>query len=157
MRIPLRPVAAAGLALLAAACDGTNTVEGVLAPSALGSDSTVTGGGSAGNVVARGSTPLLGSWTRVSDGGAGVLTEQTFVFAGDGTGTRLTLTRTALGVAITAEQQPFRWSAGAGILLLRLQRPGTVDTLLRASYLVLVDVTGTVLRLDGADYRRTGG
>jgi hypothetical protein len=166
MRIPLVPARALAarpaallvplLAALLGACDGTSTVEGVLAPSALSAGAGTTLGG-AGGVVARGTAPLIGSWTRVSGAGTGVLTEQTFVFFEGGAGARLTVTRTALGVALATEQQPFAWSAGGGVLLLRFQRPGAADTLLRASYLLLVDVTGTVLRLDGLDYQRTGG
>lgn len=155
MRISSRTLRAAGVALLAAACDGTATVDGVLAPSALGGSGAGAPTGTA--TVASGITPLLGSWTRVASTSAGVLTEQTFVFGADGRGARSTTTRTALGIPLVVERQPFTWSAGAGVLLLRLPRPGSADALLRVSYRVLVDVGGTVLRLDGQDYRRTGG
>jgi hypothetical protein len=146
----LLPIAAA-----LAACDGTSTVEGVLAPSAL---SGTVGGGTAGGgaVVARGVAALQGSWTRVSASGPGVLVEQTFVFAGDGTGTRITVTRTALGIALAAETQRFDWTAGAGVLSLRFDRAGAATAVVRASYQLLLDATGTVLRLDGQDYLRTG-
>ena len=139
------------------ACEGTQTVDGILAPSAL---SATTGGiASAGGsvTIARGQADLLGSWTRVSGSGAGVLTEQTFTFSADGSGARTTVTRTALGIAIAAEQAPFTWNAGGGILQLRFIRQGSVDTVVRSSYVLLADVSATVLRLDGTEYVRAGG
>ena len=139
-------------------CEGTQTVDGILAPSAL---SATAGGGTAragGSVtIVRGQADLLGSWTRVSGSGAGVLTEQTFTFSADGSGARTTITRTALGVAIVAEQAPFTWNAGGGILQLRFLRQGSVDTVVRSSYVLLADVAATILRLDGTEYVRAGG
>jgi hypothetical protein len=153
---PARPLLGALLALLLAGCDGTQTVDGILAPSALGgSAGGVSGGGSV--TVVRGTGELLGSWVRVSGSGAGVLVEQTFTFGPDGSGVRTTITRTAFGAAIATEQAPFTWSAGAGILQLRFPRDGAADTVVRASYVLLADVASTVLRLDGTEYVRIGG
>lgn len=156
-----RPRRTAGAALTAlltlgavTACDGTSELEGVLGPSALTS-----GGGSLGVVSAgvhRAGAELLGSWTRVASG-TGVLVEQSYTFAGDGTGVRTTTTRTALGVAIAAEAAPFTWSGGAGVLRLEFRRNGAIEAVLRTSYQVLLDLGGTTLRLDGLTFARTGG
>ena len=148
---------ACAAAAMLSACEGTQTVDGILAPSALSAN---TGGfASAGGsvTIVRGQADLLGSWTRVSGSGAGVLTEQTFTFSADGSGARTTVTRTALGIAIAAEQAPFTWNAGGGILQLRFIRQGSVDTVVRSSYVLLADVSATVLRLDGTEYVRSGG
>jgi hypothetical protein len=153
--MPWRSLALAiGCAALAA-CDDSSNIEGVLAPSAIsgGAVGGGTGGALSGSVV--GQVPLVGSWTRVSGGGA-VLTDQTWTFASGGVGTRTTTTRTALGVVLAVEQQAFTWDAGGGILLLRFQRDGATEALVRASYAVRIDLTGTVLRLDGLDYLRAG-
>jgi hypothetical protein len=150
------PLLCAAAAMLSA-CEGTQTVDGILAPSAL---SASTGGGagrSGGSVtIGRGQADLVGSWTRVSGTGAGVLTEQTFTFSGDGSGARTTVTRTALGIALAIDQAPFTWNAGGGILQLRFVREGTVDPIVRSSYVILADLTATVLRLDGVEYVRSG-
>ena len=139
----------------AAACDDSRSIDGVLAPSALsGSGSAGVGGGLA--VVGSARVPLVGSWTRITSAG-GVLTERTWTLASDGSGTRTTIARTPLGAPLTVEQQPFAWDAGGGILLLRFRATGGPETTLRASYTVLVGLTGTVLRLDGLDYARTAG
>jgi hypothetical protein len=149
---------ACGAAAMLTACEGTQTVDGILAPSALSATGGVGVGGSGGSVtIVRGQADLLGSWTRVSASAAGVLTEQTFTFSGDGSGARTTVTRTALGVAIAVDQAPFTWNAGGGILQLRFIRQGSVDTIVRSSYVLLADVAATVLRLDGAEYVRSGG
>ncbi|MDF1505909.1 hypothetical protein [Roseisolibacter sp. H3M3-2] len=159
MPTAIRSRAAVGALLaslaLPAACDGTSTVDGVLAPSAL---SGAAGGAVGGaTVVPRGTAALVGSWTRVASGAPGVLVEQTFLFSADGSGQRLTVSRTALGVALAAEQQRFTWTAGGGVLSLRFERAGTATALVRASYQLLLDATGTVLRIDGVEYLRTGG
>jgi hypothetical protein len=165
-RAPERPVpgaprrashlAVALAAALLAGCDGTQTVDGILAPSALSSGGGVAGGGGSATVL-RGPGELLGSWVRVAGAGTGVLVEQTFTFAPDGSGLRTTITRTALGAPIAIEQAPFRWNAGGGILQLRFAREGAVDTVVRASYVLLADLAATVLRLDGTEYVRIGG
>ncbi|MGZ8379344.1 MAG: hypothetical protein ACXWZS_15515 [Gemmatirosa sp.] len=156
-RSPRRPALAITVTALVAlaACDDSSSIEGVLAPSAISSGAV--GGASSGGLSsgAVGQVPLLGSWTRVAGGGS-VLTEQTWTFASGGIGTRTTTTRTALGIVLVVEQQPFVWDAGAGVLLLRFQRDGATEALVRASYAVRIDLTGTVLRLDGLDYVRTG-
>ena len=149
---------ACAAAAMLSACEGTQTVDGILAPSALSATGGVGVGRSGGSVtIVRGRADLLGSWTRVSGSGAGILTEQTFTFSADGSGVRTTVTRTALGIAITAEQAPFTWNAGGGILQLRFIRQGSVDTIVRSSYVLLADVAATVLRLDGTEYVRSGG
>lgn len=137
-----------------AACDGTSELEGVLGPSALTSGSGSVGVGT--GVLQRGAAELLGSWTRIA-GGPGVVVEQSYTFAGDGTGVRTTTTRTALGVPIAAEAAPFTWSGGAGVLRLEFRRNGAVEAVLRTSYQVLLDLGGTTLRLDGLTFARTGG
>ena len=156
-RRPSAALLACAAAAMLTACEGTQTVDGILAPSAL----SARGGGPTGSggsvTIVRGQADLLGSWTRVSGSGAGVLTEQTFTFSGDGSGARTTVTRTALGVPIAVEQAPFTWNAGGGILQLRFIRQGSVDTIVRSSYVLLADVYATVLRLDGAEYVRSGG
>lgn len=160
MRTTTRQARVAGavalvLAIGATACDDSSSIDGVLAPSALsGTVGGTTGGGRAG--VATAQVPLLGSWTRIAAAG-GLLTEQTWSFGSDGSGVRTTVTRTALGIPLTVEQQTFAWDAGGGILLLRFRHAGAVDTTIRASYALLIDVRGTVLRLDGLDYARTAG
>ena len=148
---------ACAAATMLGACEGTQTVDGILAPSALSATTGGSAGGGGGITIVRGQADLLGSWTRVSGSGAGVLTEQTFTFSADGSGARTTITRTALGVAIAAEQAPFTWNAGGGILQLRFIRQGAVDTVVRSSYVLLADVSATVLRLDGTEYVRSGG
>lgn len=161
MRGPaMRTLILFALAAALTACDDSTSIEAVLGPSALsGSGSGVGTGGTGGGLtiaVGRGqAAPLVGSWTRIASDG-GVLTEQTWTFAADGSGTRTTTVRTLLGVPLTVEQQAFAWDAGAGVLLLRFDRTGVGSTV-RASYAVLVGVTGTVLRLDGRDYARTSG
>jgi hypothetical protein len=145
---------AAGAAALTA-CDDSSSIEGVLAPSAI---SGAPAGGASGGALsgsAVGQVPLLGSWTRVSGGGS-VVTDQTWTFASGGVGTRTTTTRTLLGAVLAVEQQAFAWDAGAGVLLLRFRRDGATEALVRASYAVRIDLTGTVLRLDGLDYVRSG-
>ncbi len=152
------PLALLAAGALLAACDGTQTVDGILAPPALSAGSGTRGGttGGSGVTVVRGQGELYGSWTRVGANG-GVLTEQTFTFGADGSGVRTTVLRTALGDALAVEQAPFRWNAGAGILQLRFLRDGAADTVVRAAYVVLADLAATVLRLDGVEYVRTGG
>ena len=145
-------------ALVAAltACDDSTSIEATLGPSAL----TGSGGGGTGGgltvVVGRSQVSLVGSWTRIV-GEGGVLTEQTWTFAADGTGTRTTIVRTPLGVPLTAERQAFVWDAGGGVLLLRFRGTGGPETTLRVSYSVQVGLTETVLRLDGRDYVRRAG
>lgn len=149
---PSRIALALALTVGAAACDDSSSIEAVLAPSVLGGP----GAGSAGGglaVVGRGQAPLVGSWTRIASEG-GLLTERTWTFASDGSGTRTTVVRSLLGVPLTTAQQAFVWDAGGGILLLRFAPALGVPTV-RASYAVLVGLTGTVLRLDGLDYART--
>ncbi|GLC24053.1 hypothetical protein [Roseisolibacter agri] len=143
------------LAATLAACDDSTSIDAVLAPSALSGSGTGGTGGGLTIAVGRGQAPLVGSWTRIANEG-GVLSEQTWTFASDGSGTRSTTVRTQLGVPLTVEQQAFAWDAGGGVLLLRFDRTGVASTV-RASYAVLVGVTGTVLRLDGRDYVRTAG
>jgi hypothetical protein len=148
---------ALALALGATACDDSSTIDGILAPSAISSGTTGASGATGGLAgVAVGRTPLLGSWTRVT-GQDGVLTVQTWTFASGGSGARTTTTRTQLGVVLAVEQQAFAWDAGAGVLLLRFQRAGATEAVVRVSYAVRIDLTGTVLRLDGLDYLRTAG
>lgn len=150
-RIALALALAAG----AAACDDSTSIEAVLAPSALGGSAA--GGTLGGRTVAGAAqASLLGSWTRIAHAG-GVLTEQTWTFAADGSGSRTTIARTLLGVPLTLEQQPFAWDAGGGILLLRFRPADGPATTVRAAYGLRADLTGTVLRLDGLDYVRTGG
>ena len=150
---PSRLALALALTVGAAACDDSSSIDAVLAPSALsGAGTGSVGGGLA--VVGRGQAPLVGSWTRIASDGA-VLTERTWTFASDGSGTRTTVVRTALGVPLTVAQQAFVWDAGGGILLLRFE-PALGAPTVRASYAVLVGLAGTVLRLDGLDYARTG-
>lgn len=154
-RIALALAASLALTVGAAGCDDSSAIEGVLAPSALsGSGSAGAAGGL--SVAGRTQAPLVGSWTRLASAG-GVLTERTWTFASDGSGTRTTIARSPLGAPLTVEQQPFAWDAGGGILLLRFRGTGGPETTLRASYTVLVGLTGTVLRLDGVDYARTAG
>jgi hypothetical protein len=148
-------LAVALVAALLAGCDGTQTVDGILAPSALSGGGGVAGVGGAVTVT-RGIGELLGSWVRVAGSGTGVLVEQTFTFAADGSGQRTTITRTAFGAPIAIEQAPFRWNAGGGILQLRFIRQDATDTVVRASYVLLADVASTVLRLDGTEYVRVG-
>ncbi len=145
------------LALAAAltACDDSTTLDATLGPGVRSGAATGTTGGGITIVVGRQQEPLVGSWTRIASDG-GVLTEQTWTFGADGSGTRTTIVRTPLGIPLTEERQPFVWDAGGGVLLLRFDRSGLGSTV-RASYAVLVGVTGTVLRLDGRDYLRTAG
>lgn len=148
-------IGALGLAL--AACDGTSSIEGVTAPITLASTTGVGAGLGGGLGVTRGAAELLGSWTRVTGGSTGVLTEQTYTFLGDGSGVRTTVTRTALGIALAVEQAPFSWDGGGGVLLLRFRREAVVDATVRVPYVVRADFSATVLQLDGLEYRRSGG
>jgi predicted small secreted protein len=148
-RLHLATLAVAAVATLLAACDGTTSA---LGPD--GSDLSVRTGGSF-TVGAGDSRSLVGRWTRVEGtGGTGsVLVETTFSFLGDGSGSRVTVTRTALGAVIAEDRQPFTWTAGASVLLIRIQGP-VGETILHASFVIQSDVTGTTLNLDGQPYRR---
>ncbi len=144
------PLAAAALA----ACDGTTSL---LAPGehqlAISTGGSFTPGGTTAEA-------LVGRWTRVegdSRAGGGALTvETTFSFVGGGTGSRVVVTRTALGAVIAEDRQPFTWTAGAALVTMRIPT-GTGDQIVRASFSVEQDVTGTTLRLDGQRYRRATG
>jgi hypothetical protein len=140
----------AASATLLAACDGTTSV---LDPRG-GTDLTVRTGGSF-TIGASDSRALVGRWTRVegTPGTGGVLVETTFSFVGDGSGSRVNVTRTALGAVIAEDRQPFTWTAGASVLVIRIQGP-VGETILHASFVIQSDVTGTTLKLDGLPYRR---
>ena len=151
---PLAPIALAPIALvtalatLLAACEGTTSVvgprDGQLAATTGGA---LTVGGLAGQ-------SLVGRWTRVDAPGLGVNVETTFSFLSGGTGSRVVVTRTALGAVIAEDRQPFTWTAGAGVLVIRLA--GMLgETVLRASFAVEQELTGATLRLDGLPYRRS--
>ena len=143
---------AAALALAAStACDGTTSALGP------GQPTTELAATTGGNVTVGGKTAgaLLGRWTRVDGVSPGVLVETTFTFVSGGSGARTVVTRTALGAVISEDRQPFTWTAGAGVLLVRF--PGVVgETILRASFAVDTGLSGTTLRLDGVPYRRAG-
>lgn len=111
---------------------------------------STTGAGTPGGFT---SNALVGRWTRLEGNGT---TEITFAFQSDGSGSRTTVQRTPLGAAIATDQQPFRWSAGAGVLILTFPGPGTLgsQTIVRATFRVEQGLTGTVLVLDGATYGR---
>ena len=142
-------LAAPVAALLLAACEGTTslTAPGEVELSAR-TGGALTVGGLAGE-------SLLGRWTRVDGVAPGVIVETTFSFLGGGTGARVVVTRTALGAVIAEDRQPFTWTAGGGVLLIRI--PGALgsETILRASFAVERDLLGTTLHLDGLPYRRS--
>lgn len=146
-----RAVGASLVALALGACaDGSTS--GLLGPEFV-SIST------AGSGVTPGSTAsgaLLGRWTRLEAGGA---SEVSFAFTSDGSGARTTVQRTPFGAVIASDVQPFRWTAGGGVLVLQLDAPGTVAArqILRASFRVEQALTGTTLLLDGVPYGRAGG
>ena len=141
------PLAAAAVA----ACDGTTSL---LAP---GDQQLVVSTGAGGSFTPGGTTAeaLVGRWTRVEGetGAGGITVETTFSFVGGGTGSRVVVTRTALGAVIAEDRQPFTWTAGAALVTMRLPT-GTGEQIVRASFSVERDVTGTTLRLDGQRYRR---
>lgn len=112
-----------------------------------GGSGTTPGGATAG--------ALVGRWTRLDAGGT---TETSFAFGGDGSGTRITVLRTALGAVISTDAQPFRWTAGGGIVVFRFPAPGNVgaEQVLRASFRVDQAIGGTTLVLDGVAYGRAG-
>ena len=141
--------AAAACALLGAVgCEGTTSV---LGPD--GAEVIATTGGTGLTVGGRTAAALLGRWTRVDAESAGVVVETTFTFLDGGQGVRTVVTRTALGGVVAEDRQPFAWSGGGGVLLLRF--PGPVgETTVRATFAVETELTGTTLRLDGLPYRR---
>jgi hypothetical protein len=146
-RLCLAPLAAATLLV---ACDGTTSVLGP-----QGSELSVKTGGTF-TVGASDSRSLVGRWTRVEGTPGtvgGVLVETTFSFLGDGSGSRVSVTRTALGAVIAEDRQPFTWTAGASVLVIRI-RGAVGETILRASFVIDNGLTGTTLTLDGLPYRR---
>jgi hypothetical protein len=151
---PLAPIALApsalvtALATLLAACEGTTSLVG---PRDTQLVATTGGAFTVGGLAGE---SLLGRWTRVEGAGPGVIVETTFSFLSGGTGARVVVTRTALGAVIAEDRQPFTWTAGAGVLVLRIA--GALgETVLRASFAVEQDLTGATLRLDGLPYRRS--
>jgi hypothetical protein len=147
-RLPLTSLVIA--VALGACADGTTG--GLLGPEYVAistAGSSGTPGGTTGNA-------LLGRWTRLEGGGA---SEVSFAFASDGSGARTTVQRTALGGVIASDVQPFRWSAGGGVLVLQLDAPGAVAArqVVRATFRVEQALTGTTLLLDGVPYGRAGG
>jgi hypothetical protein len=148
-------LAATALAATAlAACEGTTSVLGPRGTEL--SATTGAGGGGAFTVGGLSGGSLVGRWTRVDGVAPGVIVETTFSFLGGGSGSRVVVTRTALGAVIAEDRQPFTWSAGAGVLVIRIAGP-VGETVLRASFAVETDLTGTTLRLDGLPYRRAAG
>ena len=136
-------------AALLAGCEGTTSV---LGPG--GAELAATTGGAGITVGALAGESLVGRWTRVDGAAPGVIVETTFSFLGGGGGARVIVTRTALGAVIAEDRQPFTWTAGAGVLVIRLA--GTLgETVLRASFAVEQGLTGATLRLDGLPYRRS--
>ena len=135
-------------AALLAGCEGTTSV---LGPG--GAELAATTGGAGITVGALAGESLVGRWTRVDGAAPGVIVETTFNFLGGGSGSRVIVTRTALGAVLAEDRQPFTWTAGGGVVMLRIQ--GALgETILRASFAVQSDLTGTTLRLDGLPYRR---
>ena len=123
-------LAAAGTMLLAA-CEGTTSVLGP-----RGAELTATTGSSSGFTVgATAGASLVGRWTRIDGSPPGVLVETTFSFLSGGSGSRVVVTRTALGAVIAEDRQPFTWTAGGGVLVIRLQS-AVGETIVRASYAV---------------------
>jgi hypothetical protein len=142
-----RVAALCGVLALAGACaDGTR-------PNLLAPPEVVVSTGATGTPGAFTAQALVGRWTRLDASGT---SEVTFAFQSDGTGSRTTVQRTPLGASIAVDQQPFRWSAGAGVLILTFPGPGTLgsQTIVRASFRVEQALTGTVLVLDGLGYGR---
>jgi hypothetical protein len=155
--VPPRAAAVAGTLLVAllvallTACEGTTSA---LGPPLGGSELTATTGGTV-TVGGQTSAALVGRWSRVDGVAPGVLVETSFTFLSGGSGARTVITRSALGAVLSEDRQPFTWSAGAGVLLIRF--PGPVgETILRASFAVDAGLSGTTLRLDGISYRRAG-
>ena len=133
---------------LLVACEGTTSIAG---PGAV-ELSARTGG--AVTVAGLAGESLVGRWTRVDGVAPGVLVETTFSFLGGGTGARVVITRTALGAVISEDRQPFTWTAGGGVVMIRIAGALGSETILRTSFAVEADLTGTTLRLDGLPYRR---
>ena len=152
LRARVRRATLASLAGLALGACADGTTGGLLGPEVV---AISTAGGS----VTPGSTAsgaLLGRWTRLEAGG---VSEVSFAFGSDGSGARTTVQRTPFGAVIASDVQPFRWTAGGGVLVLQLDAPGTVAArqTLRASFRVEQALTGTTLLLDGVPYGRAGG
>ena len=143
------PVAFLLAASLLAACEGTTSV---LAPGEV-ELSARTGG--ATTVAGLSGEALLGRWTRVDGAAPGVIVETTFSFLSGGSGARVVVTRTALGAVIAEDRQSFTWTAGGGLVLIRIPGAFGSETILRAAFAVEQDLTGATLRLDGLPYRRS--
>jgi hypothetical protein len=141
-------LAAPFAALLLAACEGTSSLAG---PGEVELSARTGGALTVGGLTGE---ALVGQWTRVDGTAPGVLVETTFSFLRGGSGARVVTTRTALGGVIAEDRQAFTWSAGGGVLLIRLPGAFGSETILRASFAVEADLTGTTLRLDGLRYRR---
>lgn len=144
------PIAlAASLVMSLAGCEETTSALGPEGATFVATTGTaVTVGGQTG-------VALLGRWTRVDASTPGVLVETTFTFLDGGRGARSVVTRSALGAAIAEGIEPFSWTGGGGVLILRFAGP-LGETVVRASFAVETELTGTTLRLDGRAYRRAG-
>jgi hypothetical protein len=97
---------------------------------------------------------VLGRWFRVDGAPGTTSSETTWDFRSDGTASRTIVTRTANGDAIATGVQTFRWSAGAGVIVLDFGPPSF--QVQRVPFSIDYGVNATVLTLDGVQYNRLG-